>query len=148
LPLPAARKSQATKEWYKYDDHQVNVVEKFVSRRSKKGPNPNVLRRFQNSTSMLFYVKKAALHVNPNKVLTIDIGEDDHSSSSSSCINESYNKRYGSADASWELNVTEKSPSATFETFKQRRAILSQAFLQQSPGHYCSICQEQMLNVT
>ncbi len=102
-----------------------------------------MLRRFHNSTSMLFYVKKAALPVNPNKVLTIDIGEDDHSSSSSSHINESYNKRYGSVDASWELNVAEKSPFATFETFKKRRAILSQAFLQQSQGHYCSICQEQ-----
>ncbi len=76
-----------------------------MSRRSKKGPNPNVLRRFQNSTSMLLYVKKAALPVNPNKVLTIDRREDDHSSSSSTNINESYNKRYGSADASWELNV-------------------------------------------
>ena len=51
--------------------------------------------------------------------------------------------RYGSADASSELNVAEKSPSTTFETFKQRRAILSQAFLQRSQGHYCTICQEQ-----
>ncbi len=102
-----------------------------------------MLRRFQNSTSMLFYVKKAALLVNPNKDLTIDIGEDDHSSSSSSHINESYNKRYGSADASSELNVAEKSSSATLETFMQRRAILSQAFLQRPKGHYCSICQEQ-----
>ncbi len=67
-----------------------------------------MLIRFQNSTSMLFYVKKAALPVNPNKVLTIDIGEDDHSSSSSTHINKSYNKRYGSADASSELNVAEK----------------------------------------
>ncbi len=90
-----------------------------------------MLRRFHNSTLMLFYVKKAALPVNPNKVLTIDIGGDDHSSSSSSHINESYNKRYGSVDASWELNVAEKSPSATLETFMKRRAILSQTFLQQ-----------------
>ncbi len=118
----AVCKSGATNDWYKYDDHQVNV-ETFVSRRSE-----NVLRRFQNSTSMLFYV--TALPVNPNNVLTIDIGEDDHSSSSSTHINESYNKRYGSADASLELNVAEKSPSTTFETFKQRKAILSQAFLQ------------------
>ncbi len=78
---------------------------------------------------MLFYVKKAALPVNPNKLPTIE-GEDDHSSSSSSHTSESYNKRYGSADASWELNVAEKSPSATLETFMQRRAILSQVFLQ------------------
>ncbi len=109
-----------------------------MSRRSE-----NVLRRFQNSTSMLFYVKKAALPVNPKNVLTIDIGEDDHSSSSSTHINEFYNKRYGSADASWELNVAEKSPSTTFETFKQRRAIFSQVFLQRRQGHYCSICQEK-----
>jgi hypothetical protein len=102
-----------------------------------------VRRPFQNSTSMLFYVKKAALPVNPNNVLTIDIGEDDHSSSSSTHINESYNKRYGSADASSELNVAEKSSSTTFKTFKQRRAILSQAFLQRRQGRYCSICQEQ-----
>jgi hypothetical protein len=47
------------------------------------------------------------------------------------------------ADASSELNVAEKSPSATFETFRQRRAILSQTFLQRSEGHYCTICQEQ-----
>ena len=133
----AVCKSGATKDWYKYDDHQVNV-ETFVSRRSE-----NVLRRFQNSTSMLFYVKKAALPVNPNNDLTSDIGEDDHSYSSSTNINTSYNVRYGSADASSELNVAEKSPSTTFETFKQRRAILSQAFLQRSQGHYCTICQEQ-----
>ena len=43
-------------------------METFVSRRSE-----NVLRRFQNSTSMLFFVKKAALPVNPNNVLTIDM---------------------------------------------------------------------------
>ncbi len=103
----------------------------------------NVLKRFHNSTSMLFYVKKAALPVNPNKVLTILIGEDDHSSSSSSHISESYNKRYGSVDASWELNVAEKSPSATLETYLQRKGILSQAFLQRPQGHHCSLCQEQ-----
>jgi hypothetical protein len=79
----------------------------------------------------------------PNKFFTIDIGEDDHSSSLSSHTSESYIKTYGSADASWELNVAEKSPSTTLETFMQRRATLSQAFLQQDQGHYCSICQEQ-----
>jgi flagellar basal body L-ring protein FlgH len=130
----AVCKSQASKDWYEYDDHQV-YVETFMSRRSK-----NVLKRFHNSTSMLFYVKKAALPVSPGKLLTIDIREDDHSSSSSSHTSESYNKRYGSADASWELNVPNKSSSAILETFVQRRAILSQAFLQQDQGHYCFIC--------
>ena len=91
-----------------------------MSRRSKKGPNPNVLKRFHRSTSMLFYVKKAALPVNPNRLLTIDTEEDDHSSSSSSHTSESFIKRYGSADASRELNVAEKPPSATLETFMQR----------------------------
>jgi hypothetical protein len=56
-----------SKDWYKYDDHQV-YVETFVSRRSKTGPNPNVLKRFHTSTSMLFYVKKAALPEIPQQI--------------------------------------------------------------------------------
>ncbi len=89
-----------------------------------------MLRRFQNSTSMLFYVKKATLPVNPNKVLTIDIGEDDHSSSSLSHINESYNKRYGSADASWELNVAEKMPSTYFQDIQVEKSYFITSVLQ------------------
>ncbi len=135
----AVCKSQVSNVWYKYDDHQVHA-ETFVSKRSTRKPNPNVLKRFHRSASMLFYVKKATVPVNPNKLLTIDIEEDDHSSSSSSShTSESHINRYGSSDASRELNVTEKPPSITLETFMQRRANLSQAFLQQKQGHYCSV---------
>ena len=134
----AVCKSQVSNVWYRYNDHQV-YAETFVSKRSMRKMNPNVLKRLYRSGTMLFYVKKADVHEIPNKLLTINIEEDDNSSSSSSHTRESYINGYGSSDASRELNVAEKPPS-TLKTFMQRRANLSQVFLQQNQGHYCSIC--------
>ena len=116
----AVCKSQVSNVWYRYNDHQV-YAETFVSKRSMSKTNPNVLKRCFRSITMLFYVKKAAVPVNPNKLLTIDIDEDDHSSSSSSHTSETYINGYGSSDASRELNVAENPPS-TLEIFMHRRA--------------------------